>query len=51
MHYVDQAHAKSDWSAVRRIAVDETSTRREQRKNLCRQYTKLGRKQLRDALL
>jgi transposase len=28
MHYVDQAHAKSDWSAVRRIAVDETSARR-----------------------
>ena len=25
MHYVEQAHAKSDWSAVRRIAVDETS--------------------------
>jgi transposase len=28
MHYVEQAHAKSDWSAVRRIAVDETSARR-----------------------
>ena len=28
MHYVEQAHAKSDWSAVRRIAVDETSSRR-----------------------
>jgi len=27
-HYVEQAHAKSDWSAVRRIAVDETSSRR-----------------------
>src|SRR6202035_3190015 len=27
-HYVEQAHAKSDWSAVRRIAVDETSARR-----------------------
>jgi transposase len=27
MHYVEQAHAKSDWSAVRRIAVDETSSR------------------------
>jgi transposase len=26
--YVEQAHAKSDWSAVRRIAVDETSARR-----------------------
>jgi transposase len=25
---VEQAHAKSDWSAVRRIAVDETSARR-----------------------
>jgi transposase len=25
MHYVEQAHARSDWSAVRRIAVDETS--------------------------
>jgi transposase len=23
MHYVEQAHAKSDWSAVRRIAVDD----------------------------
>ena len=31
MHYVEQAHAKSDWSAVRRIAVDETSARRGQR--------------------
>jgi transposase len=31
MHYVDQAHAKSDWSAVGRIAVDETSARRGQR--------------------
>ena len=31
MHYVEQAHAKSDWSAVRRIAVDETSSRRGQR--------------------
>jgi transposase len=30
MHYVGQAHAKSDWSAVRRIAVDETSARRGQ---------------------
>ena len=30
MHYVNQAHAKSDWSAVRRIAVDETSARRGQ---------------------
>jgi transposase len=28
MHYVEQAHAKSDWSDVRRIAVDETSARR-----------------------
>jgi transposase len=28
MHYVEQAHAKSDWNAVRRIAVDETSARR-----------------------
>jgi transposase len=28
MYYVDEAHAKSDWSAVRRIAVDETSARR-----------------------
>ena len=28
MHYVEQAHAKSDWSAVRRIAVDEISARR-----------------------
>src|SRR5215510_9959097 len=28
MHYVEQAHAKKDWSAVRRIAVDETSARR-----------------------
>ena len=28
MHYVEQAHAKSDWSAVRQIAVDETSARR-----------------------
>jgi len=28
MHYVEQAHAKSDWSALRRIAVDETSARR-----------------------
>jgi transposase len=28
MHYVEQAHARSDWSAVRRIAVDETSARR-----------------------
>src|SRR6202023_1767154 len=27
-HYVEQAHAKSDWSEVRRIAVDETSARR-----------------------
>jgi hypothetical protein len=31
MHYVEQAHAKSDWSALRRIAVDETSSRRGQR--------------------
>jgi transposase len=31
MHYVEQAHARSDWSAVRRIAVDETSARRGQR--------------------
>ena len=31
MHYVEQAHSKSDWSAVRRIAVDETSARRERR--------------------
>ena len=31
MHYVEQAHAKSDWSALRRIAVDETSARRGQR--------------------
>jgi transposase len=31
MHYVEQAHAKSDWSAVKRIAVDETSARRGQR--------------------
>ena len=31
MHYVEQAHAKSDWSAVRRIAVDETSARRGRR--------------------
>src|SRR6201987_4206991 len=28
IHYVEQAHAKSDWSALRRIAVDETSPRR-----------------------
>ena len=28
MHYVQKAHAKSDWSALRRIAVDETSARR-----------------------
>src|ERR1700747_1252246 len=28
MYYVEQAHAKSDWSEVRRIAVDETSARR-----------------------
>jgi transposase len=28
MHYVEQAHAKNDWSAVRRIAVDEISARR-----------------------
>ena len=28
MHNDEQAHAKSDWSAVRRIAVDETSARR-----------------------
>jgi transposase len=28
MYYVEQAHAKSDWSDVRRIAVDETSARR-----------------------
>ena len=28
MHYVEQAQAKSDWSEVRRIAVDETSARR-----------------------
>ena len=27
MHYVEQAHAKSDWSAARRVAVDETSAR------------------------
>jgi transposase len=27
-HYVAQAHARSDWSKVRRIAVDETSARR-----------------------
>ena len=27
MHCVEQAHAKSDWSALRRIAVDETSAR------------------------
>jgi len=31
MHYVEQAHSKSDWSAVRRIAVDETSARRGRR--------------------
>jgi len=31
MHYVEQAHAKSDWSTLRRIAVDETSARRGQR--------------------
>src|SRR5271163_1099517 len=31
IHYVEQAHAKSDWSAVGRIAVDETSARRGQR--------------------
>ena len=31
MHYVEQAHAQSDWSAVRRIAVDETSARRGRR--------------------
>jgi hypothetical protein len=28
MHYVEQAHAKSDWSSVRQIAVDGTSARR-----------------------
>jgi transposase len=28
IHYVNQAHAKSDWSQVRRVAVDETSARR-----------------------
>ena len=28
MHYVEQAHSKSDCSALRRIAVDETSARR-----------------------
>ena len=28
MHYVEQAHAKKDWSGVRQIAVDETSARR-----------------------
>jgi transposase len=27
-HYVEHAHAKNDWSTVRRIAVDETSARR-----------------------
>jgi transposase len=31
MHYVEQAHAKSNWSVLRRIAVDETSARRGQR--------------------
>src|SRR5262245_20979335 len=31
MHYVEQAHAKSDWRAVRQIAVDETSARRGKR--------------------
>jgi transposase len=31
MHYVEQAHAQSDWSAVRRIAIDETSARRGRR--------------------
>ena len=67
MHYVEQAHAKSDWSAgqaldgVRRELQREgaelkgalwslrgnawnlSEERQEQRKNLCRQYTKLGR--------
>jgi transposase len=28
IYYVEQAHAKSNWSALRRIAVDETSARR-----------------------
>lgn len=27
-HYVEQAHSKADWSKVRRIQVDETSSRR-----------------------
>lgn len=27
-HYVTEAHAKKDWSAVRRVMVDETSTRK-----------------------
>jgi transposase len=31
IHYVEQAHAKNDWSTVRRIAVDETSARRGRR--------------------
>ena len=31
MHYVEQAHAKIDWRALRRTAVDETSARRGQR--------------------
>jgi transposase len=31
MHYVEQAHAQSDWRAVRRIAVDETSAPRGRR--------------------
>jgi hypothetical protein len=31
MHYVEQAHSKSDCSALRRIAVDEPSARRGQR--------------------
>src|SRR5260370_42154219 len=28
IHYVEQAQARCDWKAVRRIAVDETSARR-----------------------
>jgi hypothetical protein len=28
IHYVEQAQARRDWKAVRRIAVDETSVRR-----------------------
>jgi hypothetical protein len=28
-HYVDKAHSESDWSEVNRIAVDETSKKRE----------------------